>query len=241
VIGKPFNIVFDPSVDMKPDSVYIDINVPVKALVNTRVLEGILFGDSRITSSRDFSVGSDVGKTYANAVHKFQQYSNISVGENITIVPTSHHRMPLVLSMRCPKLNLSHTMTTTTSSQNHEKFGPNHTTRIVEVMDKFTPFVTACCEARMNIPRDIVDDILEDRDMPVAKSSSLEHCFAHSQKNGVSAYVATHTFTLPTAILNTHTVTQQGTKEQPETNGQPFPVEEKLVFHVAALFGGAVS
>ncbi|KAJ1467036.1 hypothetical protein T484DRAFT_1756191 [Baffinella frigidus] len=226
-------------------TVQINPNTPVKPLGTTECCEDLLFGESRITSSPNFCIGLDMGSTYANAVYKYQKYGNVSIGEQITLVPMIHKRAPMVVSMSCPQLDMSHVITAVSGQQTHARFGPNHPARVTEVLARLTPFVQQCCETSMNLPRETVEDLKEDKDMPVPTCTSVEHCFAHNPLHGVGAYVATHVFSLPTAILNTHLV---GYKEhQNDSIGTSvvgntgFPVEQHITVHVAALFGGAVT
>jgi hypothetical protein len=219
-------------------TVYIDENVPIQALGTIPVLEDILFGDYRITSSPNFCLGTDIGKTYVSAMHKFQKYTNTRIGDNLTLTPSFHKRMPVVISMSCPQGNLFNTVTTSTLCRNHGTFGPNHPERLVEVMGKLAPFVKQCSESLMMLHADTVMDLVEDQDMPVASSVDIQHCFANNPAHGVSAYVASHEFSIPTAILNTHVVVKNNNAT---TADKPFPVETKFVVHVAALFGGSVS
>ena len=221
------------SIDVnEPGAVNINSTRPIEALGTTQCCEELLFGKNRTTNSDGFYVCKDIGITYAQAVHKYQQYGNVSIGDNITLVPTFHRRTPLVVSMRCPQLNLSQLVTCVSVEHNHVKFGPDHTARVVEVLNKLAPFVKQCCETYMKIPREIIDDIIEDDDMPVATCKSIEHCFAHNNVHGVSAYIAKHVFSLPTAILNSHAV---------RSGGNLFPMEQDITVYVAALFGGAVT
>ncbi|KAJ1468566.1 hypothetical protein T484DRAFT_1755034 [Baffinella frigidus] len=232
-----------------PGAVHINTNQPIEALGTTHCCEELLFGKNRTTSSPGFSVCNDMGITYAKAVRKYQQYGNVSVGGNVTLVPTFHKRTPMVVSMSCPQLNLSQVVTSSSVQQTDIKFGPNHVVGAVEVLAKLTPFVKQCCETYMRLPRETVEDLREDGDMPVATCKSLEHCFAHNKENGVSAYVAKHTFSLPTAILNTHAVSSQecakvGNHAVGGVNAAgelTFPLEQDITVYVASLFGGAVA
>ncbi|KAJ1466973.1 hypothetical protein T484DRAFT_1756228 [Baffinella frigidus] len=234
----------------EPGNVHINTSQPVQALGTTQCCEELLFGKNRTTSSPGFSVCNDIGITYAKAVHKYQQYSNVSVGANVTLVPTFHKRTPMVVSMSCPQLNLQQVVTSSSVPQNNTKFGPNHTVCAVEVLAKLTPFVKQCCETYMRLPRETVEDLREDGDMPVATCKSIEHCFAHDKANGVNAYVAKHTFSLDTAILNTHAVSSRqragnaGTGAAGGENAAgelTFPLEQKITVYLASLFGGAVA
>jgi hypothetical protein len=210
----------------KPDSLYIDIETPVNAIGTTKCCEDLLFGDNRTTSSPGFCVGGDIGSVYAAAVHKYQKYSNVAVGDQVTLVPSSRQGTMQVVSMTCPQLGLSHIVTGVSGTRIHPKFGPNHTTRIVEVMNELAPFVKLCSERYMSIPQETVHELQEDGTMPVPKSTKTEHCFAHNASHGVHAYVGTHSFSLATGILNTYTTTS------------PFSMNHDITVHVAAIFGG---
>ena len=210
-------------------AIHIDTSNPIKALGTTQCCEELLFGKTRITSSVGFCVCPEIGVTYAQAVHRYQPYGNVAVGDNITLVPVFHQRTPMVVSMSCPETNMTQTVTGLSSVQNHVKFGPDHTTQAVEVLRRLAPFVTQCCETYMKLPHETVEDLREDNDMPIAVCGPVEHCFAHNPAHGVSAYVAKHTFSIPTAILNTH------------TSNVVFPTEKKITVYVASLFGGAVT
>jgi hypothetical protein len=216
-------------------AIYIDPMVPVQAIATPQVLQDLLFGESRITSSSAFTVGIDAGETYGVAVNAFLPYGNTRIGNDITLTPSFFRRLPVVVSMSCPQLNISHVATTFSGSRNNLKFGPNHTTRIVEVMAKLVPFVNKCCEAQMGLSSETIDDLIEDKDMPVATCGNVEHCFSNNPECGVSAYVGHHTFTLPTSILNTHSVLDK--KNSTCIN---FPLEKTFVVHVSALFSGPV-
>ena len=185
-------------------TVYIDTSMPVESLATTQVLQDLLFGDLRITSSPDFLVGVEASETYASAVEIFKKYGNTRIGENVTLAPSFFMRMPFVVSMNCPELGICDVVTDFSGTRSHERFGPNHTTRITEVMSKLVPFVNQCCEVAMGLDSSIVEDLVEDHDMPIATSGVIEHCFAHNPTYGVIAYVSAHDFVLPTSILNTH-------------------------------------
>ena len=217
------------------DAVYIDPTIPVQALATPQVLQDLLFGDARITSSADFAVGNDSGETYGVAADAFLQYGNTRISKNITLTPSFFKRVPVVVSMSCPQLNMSQLVTSFSGVRNNEKFGPNHSTRLVEVMAKLVPFVNKCCEAQMGLDPETVEDLVEDRDMPIATSGNIEHCFSHNPQCGVSAYVGHHTFILPTSILNTHAV-----KDKTNSEHTQFPLEKRFIVHVSALFAGPV-
>ena len=221
----------------------INPDMPVKPLGTTKCCEDLLFGATRITSSPNFSIGVDVGATYATAVRKYQSYGNVSIGEQITLVPMINKRAPMVVSMSCPQLNMSEVITGVSGQQTHSRFGPNHAARAVEVLAKLVPFVQRCCEVSMNLPRETVEDLQEDNDMPIPKCKSLEHCFAHDPGHGVGAYVATHEISIPTAVLNTHIVGHNPsiTPSTASTPSTVFPLEQHITVHVAALFSGAVT
>lgn len=222
-------------------TIHINPNTTVKPLGTTECCEKLLFGKNRTTSSPGFAIGMELGSTYANAVRKYQQYGNVSIGDQITLVPMIHKRAPMVISMSCPELNLSQVITTMSGQQTHARFGPNHPARAVEVLANLTPFVQQCCEASMNLPQETIEDLQEDNDMPVPTCKSFEHCFAHDPAHGVGAYVATHVFSLPTAILNTHLVDYNEKTNTGVGGGTPFPLETQITVHVASLCGGAVT
>ena len=216
-------------------TIYINPMVPVQALATPQVLQDLLFGDSRITSSADFTVGIDAGETYGIAAETFLQYGSTRIGNEITLTPSFFKRLPVVVSMSCPQLNISQVATTFSGSRNNLKFGPNHTIRIVEVMAKLVPFVNKCCEAQMGLSAEIVDDLVEDRDMPVATCGNVEHCFSNNPTCGVSAYVGRHEFKLQTEILATH-----GVMDKTNSASTNFPAQKTFVVHVSAFFSGPV-
>jgi hypothetical protein len=231
-------------------TVQLNPNTVIKALGTTACCEDLLFGKCRITSSPNFCIDMDVGATYANAVRKYQQYANVAIGEQITLVPMIHKRAPMIVSMSCPSLNISDVITSVSGQQTHSRFGPNHPARAVEVLAKIMPFVQRCCEVSMDLPTETVEDLKEDSDMPTPICKSVEHCFSHSATHGVGAYVATHVFSLPTAILNTHLVghnvhssdsCNKGLTTGSSAGNNPFPLEQEITIHVTALFGGAVT
>jgi hypothetical protein len=209
-----------------PDNLYFNIDTPVNAIGTMKCCEDLLFGDNRTTSSPGFCVGTDIGSVYAGAAHKYQKYSNVAVGDRVTLVPSSRQGTMQVVSMTCPQLGLSHIVTGVSGTRIHPKFGPNHTTRIVEVMNELAPFVKMCSERYMSIPTETVHELQEDDTIPVPKSTKIEHCFAHNAIHGVQAYVGTHSFSLATGILNTYTTTS------------PFPMNQDITVHVAAIHGG---
>lgn len=206
-------------------TVYIDTEKAVNALGTAECCEDLLFGKTRTTSSPAFCVGPDISSVYAHAVHKYQKYSNVAIGAHITLVPSSRKRTMQVVSMACPQLGISHIVTDTSSTRIHPKFGPNHTTRSVEVMAKLAPFIKTCSESYMSIPTETVHELQEDGTMPTPESTNIEHCFAHNTSHGVSAYIGTHTFSLDTGILNTY------------TTKTTFPVKHHITVNIAAIFG----
>jgi hypothetical protein len=207
------------------DMIYIDVSTPVSALGTPQCCEELLFGNTRITSSPEFCVGSGIGVAYASAIHEYQKYSNVAIGAHITLAPSSRKCMMQVVSMTCPELGMSHLVTGVSGTKTHPKFGPNHPTRIVDVMNEVAPFVRMCSESYMSIPTETVHDLHEDDAMPTPVSTKIEHCFAHNAHHGVSAYVGTHSVSLATGILNTYTCTT------------PFPMNKDITIHVAAIFG----
>ena len=218
------------------DTVYMDTSIPVKSLVTTEVLQDLPFGDSRVTSSDGFTVGPHVSETYASAVDVFKKYGNTRVGENVTLTPTFFKRIPLVVSMSCPALGISNVVTDFSATRDHGRFGANHTTRIVEVVSNLVPFVNQCCEVEMGLNSNTVEDLVEDHDMPIATCGSIEHCFAHNRKCGVSAYISAQPFVLSTSILNTHNTLHGNNSES-----NSFPMEKKFIVYVAALFSTPVA
>ena len=217
------------------DTVYMDSSIPVRSLVTTEVLQDLLFGESRITSSAGLFVGPDASETYASGVHVFQEYGNICVGENVTLTPLFLKKTPFVVSMNCPELGISDVVTRFSGTRPHERFGPNHTTRIAEVVSAMVPFVNQCCEAKMGLNSNIVEDLEEDHDMPTATCVSIKHCFAHNSRCGLSACLFDITFVLPTSILNTHSTSNRKNMESTS-----FPVETEFRIHVAALSSTSV-
>lgn len=225
---KDVNVVLcsGPPQTCKNDTVYIDLELPVKALGNTECCEALLFGENRTTSSPDFCVEHPITRAYAIAVHGFQKYSNIAIGTHITLVPSFRKRTMHVISMTCPELEISTLVTGTSATQHHPKFGSNHTTRIVEVMAALAPFIKTCSEKYLSIPPDMVDELRDDDSIPTPTSTTVEHCFANNAIYGVSAYVGTHTFSLDTRILNTYIGLRK------------LPIKHDITVHVAAIFGG---
>ena len=182
-------------------SVHIDPNAPIKALGGISSCESLLFGGFRISSDPDFCVGSEMGKTYATAVHMYQGYSNVTIGPHITLMPVFGKRTPMVVSIRCPELDLSHTEVSASVVRSHPKFGPNHTTRIVEMMPHLASFAKRCSEAVLSLPPEIVSDVHKIDCMPTASVLSVDHSFSHNTEQGISAYVGTHDFSLPVGTL----------------------------------------
>ena len=221
------------------NTIYMDSGASVQALATPNVLEDIIFGDSRTTSSTGFAVGMDVGATYARAIEAFEKYGSTRIGKNITLTPSFFKKMPMVISMSCPEMNISEVVTGFCGAYDNAKLGPNHATRMVEVMAKMTPFVNKCCESHMGLCKDTVEDLIEDVDMPVATVSNIEHCFAYDPQCGVSAYVGSHDLKLDASIVNTHVGSRVGSRVTSSEHTQ-FPVTKKFVVHIAALFSGAV-
>jgi hypothetical protein len=219
------------------NTLYLSADVVPRSMGCTQTCEQALFGAARTTASANFELVGDLAGTYAGAVQKYQKYSNVALGEHITLVPSFHNRTPLVVSLQCPQLDVAHVATATSGSRNHPKFGPNHTTRIVELMGHLAPFVKACCEKYMALTPDTQQEVHEDNSIPVATCKAVDHAFSHDALNGVSTYVATHTFALPVAMLNSYAIEGGGATGQ----RAPFPVQHDIVVHTAAIFGGAAS
>ena len=224
-----------PSFTHGMDTIHIDTTTPIESLVTTQVLEDLLFGDSRITSSTHFAVDEYVGSTYASAVGEFHKYGNICIGDNVTLTPSFYKRVPFVVSMNCPQMNIHDVVTCFSGAQIHPKFGPNHTTRIPEVMSKLAQFVNRCCETDMGLDQDIARDLLEDNDIPIATSGVIEHCFAYNPTCGVSAYVGKHSFTYETGVLATLAAVNGNS-----TEGTPTHAKKEFIVYVAALFSTPV-
>ena len=232
-------------------TVVVDINLPPVALGDPNSCEELLFGEHRITSSPGFDLTEENGRTYAKAVCMYQVYNNVRIGSNITLVPVkppvtattgTGRRVsisggfgkctPMIVSMSCPELCVSQEDVGVSVVANNVKFGPNHATRIVEMMKNLAPFVRRCSELYMKLPTETVADINEDMCMPVPQTVAINHCFTHDASRGMSAYVATHCFSIPVGILNTYT--------QPikESGAARFPSEKTLVIHIAVIVGG---
>jgi hypothetical protein len=221
-------------------TVHMHATTCIKALGDSSCCGQLLFGTTRTTCSPGFSIGSGLGSTYAEAVRHYQQHNNVSVGEHVTLVPTFRKRPPMVVSMSCPQLHMSEIATGVSVDTPHTKFGHTHTTQAVEVLKKLAPFVTGCSQACMpDLSAATLEHLREHSDMPVPVSSSVEHCFAHNTAHGVSAYAATHVFSLPTAILNSYASASASASAW--TAETPFPLEQTITVHVAALFGGPPS
>ena len=222
-------------------TLYLSPYVVPRSMGCTHACEAALFGESRTTVSANFELGDDLASTYASAVQKYQKYSSVALGEHITLVPSFLHRAPLVVSMRCPQLDVAHVATTVSGSKNDPKFGPNHATRSVEVMGHVAPFVKACCEKYMALAPDTQEEVHEDDCMPVATCTGVEHAFLHDGPNGVSMCVGTLTFALPVAMLNSYAIDGGSGGGGGGATGQraPFPVQHDIVGHTAAIFGGA--
>jgi hypothetical protein len=219
------------------NTVYMDSGASVHALATPDVLEDIIFGDSRTTSSTGFAVCRDVGATYARAIEAFEKYGSTRVGNNVTLTASFFKKLPMVISMSCPEMDISEVVTGFSGAYDNAKLGPNHATRMVEVMTKMTPFVNKCCESYMGLCKDTVEDLVEDVDMPVATVSNIEHCFAYDPQCGVSAYVGSHDLKLDASIVNTHVGSRVRVTSSEHTQ---FPVTKKFVVHIVALFSGAV-
>lgn len=209
----------------KKGLLYIDVSLPVEKLGTTECCEGLLFGNNRRTSSPEFCVGSGIGAAYASAVHLYQTYSNVAIGTQITLVPSTSKGAMQAMSMTCPELNLSHTVTRVSHMRTHPKFGPSHTACIVDIMKEVTSFAKTCSETYMSIPSETLHDIQEDSAMPAVTSSKIDHCFAHSAPHGIGAYVGTHSIVIPTGFLNTY------------TTSSAFPLAKDLTIHVACIYG----
>ena len=217
------------------DAIEIDTTTPIEPLVTEQVLEDLLFEDQRITSSDHFTVDEYVGLTYASAVDVFQKYGNIRIGENVTLTPSFYKRVPFVVSMNCPQTNMRDVVTDFSGVQVHPTFGPNHTTRIPEVMSKLAQFVNRCCETEMGLGQDTVEYLKENNDMPIATSDVIEHCFAYNPTCGVSAYVGKHSFTYETGVLATLAAVNGNS-----TEGTPTHAKKEFIVYVAALFSTPV-
>jgi len=208
-------------------TLHIDTQAPIEPLGGVVSCEQLLFGKYRTTCSPNFTVGEETGKTYANAVHGYQNYRNVRIGEHLTLVPVFGKRTPMVISMRCPELGASHTVVSASAVRSHPKFGPNNAIRIVEILTQMAPFVKHCCEVSMALTPATVTDVHEVGNMPHAHSISIDHCFAHNAEQGISAYVGTHVFSLDTGRLNTLA----------GSHNSKFPTETQLKVHVAVLLG----
>jgi hypothetical protein len=208
-------------------TLHIDKNAQIEALGSVESCEDLLFGKWRTSCSPDFAVGVENGKTYALSVHKYQQYRNVRIGKNLTLMPIFGRKNPMVISMRCPELSASHTVVSASAVRSHSNFGPNNALRIVEIMAQLAPFVKHCCEVSMALTPATVADVNENCGMPTVKSTSIEHCFTHNADQGVSGYVGTHTFSVDTESLNTLTGSRTSN----------FPTITQLTVHIAVLAG----
>ena len=218
-------------------AVYIDTNTPVQSLVTPHVLEGIIFGDSCTTSSTDFAIDKDVGVNYAHAIEAFQQYGSTRIGENITLTPSFFKKAPTVFSLSCPSLKMSEIVTGFSAVRDNEKLGPNHPNKMVEVMSNLVPFINKCCEAQMGLSSETVEDLVEDKAMPIATTSSIEHCFAYEPQCGVSVYVGSHYLKLSDLDhLNSYIISDGTDSQQTE-----FPASKRFVVHVSSIFSGPVA
>jgi len=223
------------------NTLYLSADVVPRAMGCTQTCEDALFGEARTSVSANFELGADLASTYAAAVQKYQKYSNVALGEHVTLVPSFHNHAPLVVSMRCPQLDEAHVATAASGSRNDPRFGPNHTTRIVEHMAHLAPFVKACCEKYMALPPETQEEVLEDNCTPVATCTAVEHAFSHDATNGVSTCLGTLTFTLPVAMLNSYAIEGARGGGGAGATGlrAPFPVQHDIVVYTAAIFGGA--
>jgi len=213
------------------NTVYVDANRPVQVIGSAEVCNDLLFGDRRITSSPDFWLDTEMSNNYNAAVCKYQQYNNVGIGSNITLTPSYEKRLPLVLSFSCPEFKQTSVLSVMSACKSHPKYGPNHTTKIVEIMSKVAPFVRKCSEFYMNLTPDVQEQLLEDGYMPSATSENVQHCFCNDVCHGISAYVGKHSFTLPVGMLNTYVM------ETSESRGM-FPMEKKMTIYVSAIYGG---
>jgi hypothetical protein len=240
------------------NTVYIDRNVVPLALGDIKSCEDLLFGECRITSSPDFCLTEATATTYAGAVQAYQRYNNIRICPQITLIPMKPLKLtnaedsrwsssysgffgkgtPMIVSMRCPQLCVSHLEVAVTGVANHVKFGPNHTTRIVEMMNHLAPFVNRCSELCMKLPSETVTEVNEDHSCPTPSTVEIKHCFSHNAARGMSAYVGTHVFSLPVGILNTYVLPTQPSSTHRNSCATLFPTEQQLVVHMAVLFGG---
>jgi hypothetical protein len=239
------------------NTIYIDRNVSPLALGDIKSCEDLLFGEFRTTSSPDFCLTEATATTYAGAVQAYQRYNNIRIGPHITLVPmktltlTNAGRWsssysgffgkgtPMIVSMRCPQLRVSHLEVAVTGVANHVKFGPNHTTRIVEMMNHLAPFVNRCSELCMKLSSETVTEVNEDQSCPTPSTVAIKHCFSHNAARGMSAYVGTHVFSLPVGILNTYVLpTQPNSRAHQSSCTTLFPAEQQLIVHMAVIFGG---
>jgi len=218
------------------NAVYMDTNVPVQSLATPQMLEGIIFGDSCITSSSKFAISMDIGINYAHAIEAFQEHGSTRIGENITLTPSFFKKTPAVFSLSCPSLNMSEIVTGFSGVCDNEKLGPNHPIREVEVMSKLVPFINKCCEAQMELSSETIEDLVEDNEMPISTTSSIEHCFAYEPQCGVSVYVGSHVLNLDTGYAQTYSCPSGIDSEH--TNP---PTSKQFTVHVSAIFSGTVA
>lgn len=212
------------------NTVYVDANRPIVVLGSTEVCNDLLFGDHRVTSSAKFWLDSEMSKNYTSAVCKYQHYNNISIGSNITLTPIYENRVPLVFSLTCPELEQTSVICTMSACKSHPKYGPNHTTKIVEIMSRVIPFVKKCSELYMNLTPDVQEQLLEDGYMPMATSEDVQHSFCSNTSQGISSYAAMHSFSLPVGMLNTYIM-------DTSDNREVFPMKKKLTIYVSAIYG----
>ena len=237
-IGDKLNESVDGKVSQKVDAnaVYMDTNVPVQSLATPKMLEGIIFGDSCITSSDGFVVSKDIAINYARAIEAFQEHGSTRIGEHLVLSPSFWKKKPMVVSLSCPSLNRSHIVTGFSAVCDNETLGPNHPIREVEVMSKLVPFINKCCEEQMGFSPETVEDLEKDKEMPIATTSSIEHCFAYEPNCGVSVYVGSHVLNLDTEYAQTYRC--PGEIDSPRTKA---PTSQQFVVHVSAIFSGTVT
>jgi hypothetical protein len=220
-------------------TVYLPADTVPRVMGTEKACEDALFNNARVTCSAHFEFDEHVARAYAAAVLRYQPYSNVALGEHVTLVPALHNRAPLVVSMHCPQFGMQHNLTASTGSQNHPVFGPNHATRIVELARHMAPFVKSCCEEYLALPLETREDLAEDQAMPLPRCTAVEHAFSHDAPNGFSSYVAKHTFSMDVGMLNTYAIEQAEGTARPDAG--VFPAKQDVVVYTAALFGGAAS
>ena len=141
----------------------------------------------------------------------------------------------MVVSLSCPSLNRSHIMTGFSAVRDNETLGPNHPIREIEVMSKLVPFINKCCEEQMGLQPETVEDLVEDKEMPIATTSSIEHCFAHEPTCGVSVYVGSHVLDLDTEYAQTYSCHSETDSQHTKA-----PTSQQFVVHVSAILSGTV-